>query len=258
MAAQNPNPLGRAVRKVRHVMRPWVAHTAIHPTESQQPERGSSLRELVFGANDGLVSNVALVAGIAGGTNDSTIILLGGIAGLVAGGISMSLGAYVSSKTEHEFREAEEQRERWEVENMRDAELQETRHIFRLKGISEPLLDDVVEAVSRDPEQWVKLMMTEELGFANEPPKPKMSALIMGFAFAIAAAFPVAPYLFVEGNVALIASVSLTITALFGVGALRASLTAGSMVRKGTEMVVLGGIAVIAANLIGRLVGVTV
>ena len=219
---------------------------------------GNFLREIVFGANDGLVSNVALVAGIAGGTNDPKIILLGGIAGLVAGAISMSLGAYVSSKSEHEFREAEEQRERWEVEHMRDAELQETRHIFRLKGITGPLLDEVVEAVSRDHEQWIKLMMTEELGFPNEPPKPKVAAMIMGIAFAIAATFPVAPYLVTEGNAALIASVSLTAAALFGVGALRASLTSGSMARKGVEMVALGGFAVIAANLIGRLVGVTV
>ena len=174
------------------------------------------------------------------------------------GAISMALGAYVSSKSEREFREAEEQRERWEIENMREAELQETRQIFRLKGITEPLLDEVVEAVSRDREQWVKLMMTEELGFPNEPPRPKVAAMIMGVAFAIAATFPVVPYLVTEGDTALIASVSLTAAALFGVGALRASLTAGSLVRKGVEMVALGRAAVVAANLIGRLVGVTV
>jgi VIT1/CCC1 family predicted Fe2+/Mn2+ transporter len=258
MASPNPNVLGKAVRHVRRIMQPWVARPGFQPSEGHQLEGGSFLRELVFGANDGLVSNVALVAGIAGGTSDPKIILLGGIAGLVAGAISMSLGAYVSSKSEHEFREAEEQRERWEVEHMREAELQETRHIFSLKGIPQPLLDDVVEAVSRDHEQWIKLMMTEELGFPNEPPKPKVSALIMGFAFAIAATFPVVPYLFAEGNAALIASVSLTAGALFGVGALRASLTARSMLGKGIEMIALGGIAVIAANLIGRLVGVTV
>lgn len=258
MASQNANVLGRAVRHVRRIIRPWVGGDGVRPSDGHQIEAGSFLREMVFGANDGLVSNVALVAGIAGGTNDPKIILLGGIAGLVAGAISMSLGAYVSSKSEHEFREAEEQRERWEVENMREAELQETRHIFRLKGITGPLLDEVVEAVSRDHEQWIKLMMTEELGFPNEPPKPKVAAIVMGVAFAFAAMFPVAPYVFAEGNAALIASVSLTAAALFGVGALRARLTAGSMMRKGVEMVALGGIAVIAANLIGRLVGVTV
>jgi vacuolar iron transporter family protein len=219
---------------------------------------GSFLRELVFGANDGLVSNVALVAGVAGGTDNPNVILLGGVAGLVAGAISMSLGAYVSTKSEHEFRESEEQRERWEVDNMRDQELAETAHIFRLKGITGPLLDEVVEAVSRDHEQWIKLMMTEELGFPNEPPRPKVSAGIMGVAFSVGALFPVTPYFFLEGGAAFITSLSLTAAALFGVGALRASMTTGSMLRKGIEMVVLGGAAVAIANLIGRAVGVSV
>ena len=219
---------------------------------------GNFIREIVFGANDGLVSNVALVAGVAGGTNNPNIILLGGIAGLVAGAISMSLGAYVSTKSEHEFRESEERRERWEVEHMRDQELAETRHIFRLKGIPEPLLDEITEAVSRDQEQWIKLMMTEELGFADQPPRPKVSAIIMGVAFSVGAVFPVLPYFFAEGAAAFVTSLSLTAAALFGVGAVRAAMTTGSMWRKGVEMVVLGGGAVAIANVIGRLVGVTV
>jgi vacuolar iron transporter family protein len=219
---------------------------------------GSFLREVVFGANDGLVSNVALVAGVAGGTSNPNVILLGGVAGLVAGAISMSLGAYVSTKSEHEFRESEEKRERWEVDNMREQELAETAHIFRLKGITGPLLDEVVQAVSRDHEQWIKLMMTEELGFPNEPPKPKISAIIMGVAFSIGALFPVVPYFIGEGDAAFITSLSLTAAALFGVGALRASMTTGSMLRKGFEMVVLGAAAVVIANLIGRAVGVSV
>jgi predicted membrane protein (TIGR00267 family) len=213
---------------------------------------------LVFGANDGLVSNVALVAGVAGGTDNPNVILLGGIAGLVAGAISMALGAYVSTKSEQEFRDAEEARERWEVDNMRDQELAETRQIFRLKGITGPLLDEVVAAVSRDHEQWVKLMMTEELGFADQSPRPKVSATVMGLAFSVGSLFPVVPYFITEGDAALITSLSLTAAALFGVGALRASMTTGSMWRKGIEMVVLGGGAVAIAYLIGHAVGVTI
>ena len=76
------------------------------------------MREVVFGANDGLVSNVALIAGLAGGTSDARIIVLGGIAGMVAGTVSMALGAYVSTKSEREFRESEEAREYWEIENV--------------------------------------------------------------------------------------------------------------------------------------------
>jgi VIT1/CCC1 family predicted Fe2+/Mn2+ transporter len=255
--ASSPGMIERTVRRVRRLVRPWVSRSVIRSSEGHRPE-GSLLREVVFGANDGLVSNVALVSGIAGGTGDPKIILLGGIAGLVAGAISMSLGAYVSTKSEREFREREEQRELWEVEHMREQELAETRHIFRLKGITGPLLDEVVAVVSRDQEQWVKLMMTEELGFPNQAPRPSLSAAVMGVAFAAAAFFPIAPYLIAEGGAALGASLGLTAAALFGVGALRARFSNGAVLRKGTEMVVLATVAVAIAYGIGRLVGVTV
>ena len=121
--------------------------------EQHHRSEGASVREVVFGANDGLVSNTALVAAVAGGTSDPAIIILGGIAGMVAGTISMALGAYVSTKSQRELHEAEEAREFWEIEHMREHELAETRRIFRLKGITGPLLDEVVEAVSRDHDQ---------------------------------------------------------------------------------------------------------
>ena len=245
------------MRHVRRVAQPWTSLSMIRPSEGHQMQ-GSFLREMVFGANDGLVSNVALVAGIAGGTSNTNVILLGGVAGLVAGAISMSLGAYVASKSEHEFRDSEERRERYEIEHMRDLELAETRHIFQLKGIDEPLLDQVVEAVSRDNEQWIKLMMTEELGFPDQPPRPSLSAVVMGVAFAAAAFFPIAPYLVAEGSAALGASLGLTAAALFGVGALRSRFSNGAVLRKGTEMVVLATVAVALAYGIGRLVGVSV
>jgi VIT1/CCC1 family predicted Fe2+/Mn2+ transporter len=255
--------LDRTVRRVRRVLMPWSQRTRARPaeghrfSEGHRPE-GSLLREVVFGANDGFVSNIALVAALAGGTSNADVILLGGVAGLVAGSISMGLGAYVSSKSEREFREAEEARERWEVEHMREQELAETRQIFRLKGITGPLLDEVVEVIARDPDLWVELMMTEELGFSDQPPRPRLSALIMAAAFAIAASFPVAPYIFFEGTTAFVASAAATAFALIGVSAWRASLTSGSVVRKAFEMLALATIAVAVSNGIGRLVGQTI
>ena len=121
----------RTVGRVRRIIRPWTQRRHAHQ-EGHRGE-GSTIREVVFGANDGLVSNVALVAGVAGGTNDPRIIVLSGVAGVGAGAISMALGAYVSTKSEREFRDSEEARELWEVENMRELELAETRRIFRLK-----------------------------------------------------------------------------------------------------------------------------
>lgn len=249
--------IGRALRRVRGMVHPWTELPGPRSSEGHRPE-GSWLRESVFGANDGLVSNVALVSGIAGGTGNADIILLGGVAGLVAGAISMALGAYISTKSEREFRDAEEARERWEIEHMREQELAETRQIFQLKGITGPLLDEIVDVVSRDHDQWIHLMMTDELGFPREVPRPVASAVIMGLAFAVAAFFPVAPYVFAEGSTAFGASLALSGVALFGIGAMRAWLTTGSLLFKGLEMVVLATAAVGVAFAIGQAVQVSV
>ena len=244
-------------RLVRSLTPHWATHRAHHHPEAHRGE-GFALREFVFGANDGLVSNTALVAGIAGGTSDPDIVVLGGVAGMVAGALSMALGAYVSTKSEREFREAEQAREHWEVEHMREQELAETRRIFQLKGITGPLLEEVVEVVSRDHDQWVKLMMREELGFPESPPHPTFSAILMGVSFAVAAFFPVAPWLLIDGAPALWSTFGLSGVALFGVGAWRASLTEGRVLRKGAEMVLLAGVAVAGAFIIGSALGVAI
>ena len=247
--------LGPPMRRIRRIARPWSLRRA---PEHQETHRagGTFLREVVFGANDGLVSNVSLVAGVAGATSDAKTVLLAGIAGMVAGAISMSLGAYVSTKSEREFRDSEELRERWEIENMPWEERAEVRQIFQRKGITGQTLDSVVDQVTQDKDQWVEAMMRDELGFSETAPRPLMAAAVMGIAFILGAAFPVVPFTFLEGNGALIASVGATAGALFGVGAWRAYLTAGNAWRKALEMVGLAAVAVVAANLIGRLVGI--
>ena len=249
--------LDRTVRRVRRLILPWTQRVGMRPSEGHRPE-GGLLREVVFGANDGFVSNVALVAAVAGGTNDPDVILLGGVAGLVAGAISMGLGAYISSKSEHEYRQAEESRERWEIVHMREQEIAETRQIFRMKGIPDALVDEVVEAVARDEDNWVKLMMTEELGFSDQPPNPRLSATVMGLAFAVAALFPVFPYVFLEGAAAFVTSLGATAAALVVVSAWRAYLTSGNVARQAFEMIALAAVAVAASNGIGRLVGVAI
>ena len=242
-------------RPPRQPTRPWRLWRRPDHHEAHQGA-GPFLREVVFGANDGLVSNASLVAGVAGAAADPKTVLLAGIAGMVAGAISMGLGAYVSTKSEREFRESEEQRERWEVEHMPREERAEVWQIFRDKGITGETLDSVVEQITRDKEQWVQTMMQDELGFPEAPPRPVLAAVVMGLAFLVAAGFPVVPFAFTSGNAALIAAASSTAVALFGVGAWRAFLGGGKLWRKGFEMVGLAAVAVLAANLIGRLVGV--
>lgn len=247
--------LGPSIRRVRRIVRPWSLRRR-PDTQEKHRAGGTFLREVVFGANDGLVSNVSLVAGVAGATSDPKTVLLAGVASMVAGAVSMSLGAYVSTKSEREFRESEELRERWEIEHMPREERAEVRQIFQEKGITGETLDSVVDQVTQDKDQWVEAMMRDELGFAEVAPRPLLAAAVMGIAFLAGAAFPVVPFTFLEGNGALIASVGATAAALFGVGAWRAYLTTGNTWRKAIEMVGLAAVAVVAANLIGRLVGI--
>lgn len=247
--------LEKTVDRIRSAVRPrrrGAGHRESHRRD------GSVVHDVVFGANDGLVSNAALVAGVAGGTSNPAVIELGGVAGVVAGAISMALGAYISTKSQREHHQSEQARELWEVEHMREQEIEETRRIFRQKGVEGALLEEVVEAVSRNPDQWVQLMMTDELGLPKDPPKPLLAALVMGVSFAAAAVIPVAPYFVAEGGAALGASFGLSGAALFAVGTWRASLGSGRALRKGVEMVVLAGAAVAAAYFIGRAVGVAV
>ena len=236
----------------RFTLNPNPSHSEGHSSA------GSFIRELVFGANDGLVSNVSLVAGVAGATSEPNTVLLAGIAGIVAGAISMGLGAYVSTKSEHEFRESEERRERWEIDNMPAEERAEIRQIFQERGISGPTLDAVVAQITKDKDQWVRTMMRDELGFSGTPPEPVKSGIIMAIAFCIGGAFPVAPFSVIEGNAALAASTGATGIALFGVGAWRAKLGAGNVWRKGFEMVGLAAVAVLGAYFLGRLIGVSI
>ncbi len=247
--------LNETLSRMRSVL-PWQAGRKASAQEVHRGGSGETLRNVVFGANDGLVSNASLVAAVAGATAESKTILLGGLAGLAAGALSMALGAYISTKSEREFRESEERRERWEIEHTPHEERSEIRQIYRRKGLSGPLLDTVVEQLTKDKEQWLQLMMSEELGFAGHGPRPHRSALVMGLAFVAGATVPVIPYLFIEGLAALMTSLGLTAAALLIVGAWRAYLTGSAVWRKAAEMVVLAAAAVGAANLIGRLVGI--
>ena len=239
-------------------MLPWNKRRLMHSHHESHQGAGSILRDVVFGANDGLVSNVSLVAGVAGASSDPNNVLLAGIAGVVAGAISMGLGAYISTKSEREFRLSEELREWWEVENMPLEETAEIREIFAAKGIHGETLDDLVNQIIRDKDLWVRTMMREELGFSDEPPKPMTSGFVMALAFAFAASLPVLPYLFWGGNQALVISISLTGFGLFGLGMWRAHVTAGNKWKRGLEIVALAVIAVMIAHLIGRLIGVTI
>lgn len=223
----------------------------------RHPTGGDTVREVVFGANDGLISSLAFVSGMAGATPDRTAILMAGLASVVAGTVSMAIGAYVSTKSVREFQESEEQRERYEIEHLPELERAELAEIYRQKGFAGAELERVLDRLTEKPERWLRIMMTEELGLAGEVLKPAVAALVMGLAFVLGGIVPVSPYFWSEGTAALSTSVGFTAIGLFGVGCWRGALANRSWLRKGLEMVGLGGLSFTLSYGIGWLLGVS-
>ena len=219
---------------------------------------GGSLRAAVFGANDGLVSNLALIMGVAGGTGNSSVILLAGIAGLVAGAGSMAAGEWVSVRSQRELYERELEVERWELAEFPDDEREELELIYRAKGLDDAAARQLAESIMADPDVALDTLAREELGLnPGDLGSPWTAAISSFLAFAIGALIPLLPFLFARGTGGLAASAALSAAALGGVGATISLFTGRSAWRSALRMVLIGGGAAVATYLISSLVGVT-
>lgn len=218
---------------------------------------GQWVRDVVLGANDGLVTVMALVAGVAGAVHGRTV-LVAGIAGLVAGAISMGLGAFVASRSYAAFYRHEQERERWEMKHLPDVEREEIRKIYRAKGFDGSQLEQIVDRITGDPGTWLEVMMNEELGLQPPGGKPSTAGLVMAASFAVGGIFPVVPFIIGSGAAALAASIVVTAAALVAAGSLRSRITGEPVVRSSVELVGMAGAGVGVAYLIGRAVGTIV
>ncbi len=215
---------------------------------------GGWLRPAVFGAMDGLVSNVGLVAGVAGGGVGPSGVVLAGFAGLVAGAISMALGEYTSVKSQAEQYAAEIAKERRELELNPEAEMAELAHTWIARGLPADLAHEVARVVHTNPEEALRLHAREELGIdPTEEPNPWTAAISSFVCFSVGGIVPVVPYLlgFSELWVALVASA----LGLFATGALVARFTRRRWWVSGARQLLLGAAAAGITFLIGRLIG---
>jgi VIT1/CCC1 family predicted Fe2+/Mn2+ transporter len=225
-------------------------------TEAAHIPGGRWLRDLVFGANDGLVAAFAVVSGVHGAAASTRIILLAGLAELIGGTIAMGLGAYLAAKSEAEFILSEREREEREIRDFPDEERKEVRTIFARKGFRGDALEQMVEHVTADPVFWVDTMMTEELGLAAVPAvAPLRSGMAVAIAYAVGAAFPVVPYVLpIAVQTAFAVSVVATLCALFLAGAAKTRMTGRPWLRSGVETMLVGALAAAATFVAGRLV----
>lgn len=214
--------------------------------------------EFVYGGLDGIITTFAVVSGVVGASLDARIILVLGIANLLADGFSMATGSFLSTKSEQELYHRERAREAWEVENFPEGEKQELYEIFHGKGHSEDDARQLAEIISRRPEHWIDTMMVDELGLTVDDRNPWHNALATFAAFLIAGVVPLLVYLVglavpIASSTAFFISVVLSGAALFGLGAAKVLVTGQHTLRSGTEMLLVGGLAALVAYGVGVL-----
>jgi len=219
---------------------------------------GGNLRAAVFGIDDGLVSNLSLILGVAGASSNTGFILLSGIAGLLAGAFSMAAGEYVSVRSQREMYEHQIGLERAELDEYPDEEAEELALIYAARGMSTADARALAQRTIADPRQALDTLAREELGLnPEELGSPWGAALSSFFAFGVGALVPLAPFLFARGEGALIAAVAMTAVALFGVGSMISLFTGRSAARDGLRMLAIGGGAGAVTYMVGKLLGVS-
>jgi VIT1/CCC1 family predicted Fe2+/Mn2+ transporter len=233
--------------------RPDAARTAEHHHDHRDVT-GGWLRPAVFGVMDGLVSNTALVAGVAGGGAPPRTVLLAGLAGLAAGAFSMATGEYVSVASQRELTRAEIEVEKRELARVPAAEEAELAGIYRSRGVDAATAAEVARQLSLDPEQAWRVHAREELGVdPDDLPSPWTAALSSFGAFTAGALVPVLPYLL--GATSLLVPVLLALVGLFLAGALVSRFTDRSALYSGGRQLVLGAAAAALTYAVGSLVG---
>jgi VIT1/CCC1 family predicted Fe2+/Mn2+ transporter len=232
-------------------------HEAHRDNHTHRDVNGGWLRPAVFGAMDGLVSNLALMTGVAGGAVSHQTIVITGLAGLAAGAFSMAAGEYTSVASQRELVEAELDIERRELRKHPADEERELAELYMSRGVEPKLAREVARQLSQDPEQALEIHAREELGIdPSDLPSPTVAAVSSFASFALGALLPLLPYLL--GATALWPAVLLALIGLFGCGAVVAKVTARSWWFSGLRQLALGGAAAALTFGIGSFFGTAI
>jgi len=229
------------------------------PLEHHRDVTGGWLRPAVFGAMDGLVSNFALMAGVAGGTaglaeGNRSAVVLAGLAGLAAGAFSMAAGEYTSVASQAELAEQEFENERIELSRNPEMEAKELASIWVARGVDQELAEQMAAQLGRNPEAALEVHAREEIGLApGELPNPWVAAASSFASFVVGALIPVLPYVF--GATTLVWSLVLSLIGLFAAGAIVSKVTARSWWFSGLRQLFVGALAAAVTYGVGTLVG---
>ena len=206
--------------------------------------RMGRLREVVFGAQDGLLSTVALVTGVAVAVENQATVLVAGLAAALPGMLSMATGAFLGSRAEQDVQRAEIAREAQELEENPAEELAELVVLYQREGKTYQEARHLADEISQDKELWLRTLVEKELGISpDDTTNPMKDALTMGIAFILGAIIPILPHFFMEGGLAISVSIAAALTGLFILGVGKGRLVQRSPILQGLEILTIGAIS---------------
>ncbi|PIN77013.1 hypothetical protein COV16_07515 [Candidatus Woesearchaeota archaeon CG10_big_fil_rev_8_21_14_0_10_34_8] len=225
--------------------------------ESRQKFSGPLFKDAILGGQDGLVNVLGIILGVATATNDFRIILVSGLAATFAESISMGAVLYTSTKAAKEHYYSEFEREKKEIEQSPDMEIEEVKEIYYNKGFRGKQLNNIVKAITSDKQLWLDTMMTEELRmFPDEYENPLKKGIFVGIAAMAGSLIPMLPFFILPRFSAMISAVVMSAVVLFGVGVVKARWYDLDWKKAGLEMALIGTIAALVGYAIGKLFGV--
>ena len=229
------------------------------PTSPHETRATGFLRPAVFGGSDGLVSNLALVMGVAGASSDNQAIVIAGIAGLLAGAFSMAVGEYISVRSQHELFDAQRQLQVKQLQVDEAGECAILEGIYQERGFTAEEARSIVGTLFATPERALDSMMRDEVGLDPKSIGGPWAAAISSFlAFVSGAIIPLLPFLMLTGTPALVGGVAISLGALFLLGLGVSRLTGRPPLRCGLRQMGLGGIAALITFLIGQAIGTAI
>jgi VIT1/CCC1 family predicted Fe2+/Mn2+ transporter len=227
-----------------------------HHSHEQHSKSSDVLRDIVIGMSDGLTVPFALAAGLSGAINNTSLIIIAGLAEVAAGSIAMGLGGYLAGQTEVDHYNAELKREYDEVEQLPEKEKEEVREFFEGLGLSKEIQEKAVQELTKDKDVWVDFMMKHELGLERPDEKrAAKSAFNIAMSYIVGGLVPLLPYFFSANTLqGLKISAVITLVCLFIFGYYKSKMTGVSPVIGGIKVMFIGALAASAAFMIARLI----
>lgn len=218
---------------------------------------GSDLRDIILGGQDGLVNVLGVILAVATATQDAKIVILAGLAATFAESLSMAAVGYTSSKAAKQYYDSELEREKREIKEVPEQEKREIRDIYRAKGFRGKILDSIVKHITSDKKLWLDTMMEEELKLSKEGfENPLRNAWVIGVSAIVGSLVPLTPFLFMQVQPAMIASLVFSTVVLFACGYYKNQLTVGNPLKGGLEMAFIGMITALIGYAIGAVLGI--